>query len=151
MRITLSLFALAAAAMPAAFAQDDVSPEGQAYAVSFGDSPPVSGLTVVYTFAPGGAITSHVPHGSHDGYGDPGGSGSWHAEGLVMIRGNSNDGLGQAPGFGTHPDMHLQLLAPGQSEVMCQSWPQVAVGARADPQSLCWITNRDVTAVLRTQ
>ncbi|WP_203294741.1 hypothetical protein [Maricaulis parjimensis] len=150
-RFKLALAAVPLLLAPIATAQDDASPEGQVYAVSFGDSPPVSGLTVVYTFVPGGEISSQAPRGSYDGYGDPGGSGMWHAEGMVLIQGNSNDGLGEAPEFGTHPDMHLQLLAPGQAEVMCQSWPQIAVGESADPQSLCWITNPNVTAVVRQQ
>jgi len=153
---TMTLTALAAAlAMPAAgFAREDATPAGQVYAVTFGDSPPVSGMTVVYTFHANSAISSEAPRGldGFDGYGEPGGSGRWYASGFVEIAGNGVEGLHDAPPpFGTDPAYHLQLLAAGSDQALCEAWPQIAVGESADPQSLCWITNPDVTAVERRQ
>ena len=74
----MTLAALAAAlAMPAAgFAREDATPAGQVYAVTFGDSPPVSGMTVIYTFHASSVISSEAPRGldGFDGYGEPGGA-----------------------------------------------------------------------------
>ena len=85
----MTLAALAAAlAMPAAgFAREDATPAGQVYAVTFGDSPPVSGMTVIYTFHASSVISSEAPRGldGFDGYGEPGGSGRWYASGFVEI------------------------------------------------------------------
>ena len=129
-----ALAALAGAGVDV-LAQDAASPEGQVYAVTFGDSPPVSGKTVLYTFETGNMISSQVPlaFGEHD---QPGGSGTWRAEGMEI---------------GSHPLQHLQLLAAGSDLAMCQSWPQIAIGESADPQTLCWITNPDVVSVERRQ
>tara|TARA_R110002124_G_scaffold103566_1_gene252691 strand:- start:2696 stop:3337 length:642 start_codon:yes stop_codon:yes gene_type:complete len=144
-----ALAALAGAGVDV-LAQDAASPEGQVYAVTFGDSPPVSGKTVLYTFETGNMISSQVPlaFGEHD---QPGGSGTWRAEGMVAIQGNGASGGDDPPEIGSHPLQHLQLLAAGSDLAMCQSWPQIAIGESADPQTLCWITNPDVVSVERRQ
>ncbi|WP_417495687.1 hypothetical protein [Maricaulis sp.] len=143
--IATLMLAGAAAAQDASAA---ASPSGQIYRVSFANVDPVFGGSIYFEFDDWG-ISSYTESGI-GGADSPGGTGSWDAEGAaISIYGDA--GEAPDPGDPLPPAPAFQLFADGQSQVRCESWPRIEVGASADPQSLCWITSPNVLAVERTQ
>ncbi len=125
------------------------SPLNQIYRVEFGSAPPIYGGAISFSFGDG-LIDSYTETGI-GGADQPGGTGSWYAEGggRISILGDAAD-----PGYEGEelpPRPALQLLADGQSEVNCEAWPHIDVGSSAQPSDLCWITNSNVLSVTRTQ
>ncbi len=153
MRVSPSLIASAVLAAggalpgPSALAQDDASPAGQVYVLTFENVAPTYGGNINFTFDAGGLIDS-ATDGGIGAYNQPGGTGEWIGAGSVQIMGDEG---GDQPSDDVIPPPPLQLLAEGQSSAYCETWPQIAVGESADPQDLCWITNPHVTAVMRRQ
>lgn len=128
---------------------ESVSPHNQIYRVEFGSAGPVYGGAIYFSFGDG-LIDSYTESGI-GGADQPGGTGSWYADGgaRVSILGDAAD-----PGYEGEelpPRPALQLLAEGQSEVECESWPHIDVGSSAQASDLCWITNSNVLSVTRTQ
>ena len=128
---------------------ENPSPHNQIYQVEFGSAGPVYGGRILFSFDDG-LIDSYTESGI-GGADQPGGTGSWYAEGggRISILGDDAD-----PGYEGEelpPRPALQLLAEGQSEVECEAWPHIEVGESAQPSDLCWITNPNVLSVTRTQ
>lgn len=127
---------------------ESASPLNQIYQVEFGNTAPVFGGTILFSFGDG-LIDSYTESGI-GGADQPGGTGTWYADGgRISIVGDDAD-----PGYEGEelpPSPALQLLAEGQRQVQCESWPDLEVGASAQPMDLCWITNPNVLSVTRTQ
>lgn len=140
-----------ALASPAALALtegDHPSPHNQVYQVQFGNAGPDFSDTIFFSFGDG-LIDSYTESGI-GGADQPGGTGTWYADGgRISILGDDAD-----PGYEGEelpPPPALQLLAEGQRQVECESWPHIEVGESAQPSDLCWITNPNVLSVTRTQ
>lgn len=147
--ISLTLTAAITCGSALARQDDSASPLNQIYRVEFGSAPPVYGGAINFSF--GDALIDSYTETGIGGADQPGGTGTWYAdgEGRVSIQGDAAD-----PGYEGEdlpPRPALQLLADGQSEVSCESWPHIEVGASAQPSELCWITNPNVLSVTRTQ
>lgn len=141
-------WALAGPAALALTEGDHPSPHNQIYQVQFGSAAPAFGDTIFFSFGDG-LIDSYTESGI-GGADQPGGTGSWYVDGSrITILGDDAD-----PGYEGEelpPPPALQLLAEGQHQVECESWPDIEVGASAQPTDLCWITNPNVLSVTRTQ
>ncbi|HCR67432.1 MAG: hypothetical protein CMH90_03445 [Oceanicaulis sp.] len=149
----ISLTLTAAIVSGSALARQDESaspsPLNQIYRVEFGSAPPVYGGAIYFSF--GDALIDSYTETGIGGADQPGGTGTWYADGggRISILGDAAD-----PGYEGEelpPRPALQLLADGQSEVSCESWPHIEVGASAQASDLCWITNSNVLSVTRTQ
>ena len=147
----ISLTLTSAVTCGSALARQDesASPLNQIYRVEFGSAPPIYGGAISFSFGDG-LIDSYTETGI-GGADQPGGTGTWYAEGggRISILGDAAD-----PGYEGEelpPRPALQLLADGQSEVNCEAWPHIDVGSSAQPSDLCWITNSNVLSVTRTQ
>ncbi|WP_291843277.1 hypothetical protein [Maricaulis sp.] len=137
-------------AAPALADDATIGPAGQVYELTFANVSPTYGGAIKFSFEEGGLIDTYTDSGI--GQADqPGGSGDWDQYGDgVSISGDPSD-YGYNEGDGMPPPPDLQLLAEGETGVNCDHWPQIEVGASADPSSLCWITNPHVLSVTRTQ
>lgn len=147
--ISLALTAATSSGDALARQGESPSPHNQIYQVEFGSAGPVYGGRILFSFGDG-LIDSYTESGI-GGADQPGGTGSWYAEGggRISILGDDAD-----PGYEGEelpPRPALQLLAEGQSEVECEAWPHIEVGESAQPSDLCWITNPNVLSVTRTQ
>ncbi len=136
------------AAAQAQDGSDNATPADQVYRVSFEPVAPTYGGEIYFSFSDW-TIDSYTD-GGIGGADQPGGTGSWDANGAgVSIFGDPVEP--DDPGDEMPPAPALQLLAEGQTRADCDHWPQIEVGASADPSSLCWITNPHVLSVTRTQ
>ena len=147
----ISLTLTSAVTCGSALARQDesASPLNQIYRVEFGSAPPIYGGAISFSFGDG-LIDSYTETGI-GGADQPGGTGTWYAEGggRISILGDAADPGYEGEEFPPRPA--LQLLADGQSEVNCEAWPHIDVGSSAQPSDLCWITNSNVLSVTRTQ
>lgn len=142
---------LAGGSAASALADDAATgPAGQVYELTFANVSPTYGGAIKFSFDANGMVDSYTDSGI-GGADQPGGSGWWSPDGGgVSIMGDpTDDGYDEGNEMPPRPD--LQLLAEGESSVTCDHWPQIEVGASADPSSLCWITNPHVLGVTRTQ
>lgn len=147
--ISLALIVTVNSGSALARQDESASPLNQVYRVEFGDASPVYGAAIYFSF--GDFLIDSYTETGIGGADQPGGTGSWDAagDGRISIQGDAAD-----PGYEGEelpPRPAFQLLANGQSEVDCESWPHIDVGASAAPSDLCWITNSNVLSVTRTQ
>lgn len=132
-----------------AMAQAQTTPEGQVYQIEFNGAAPVYGGTISFSF--GDYLIDSYTETGIGGADQPGGTGSWSALGDGQIRIEGDPEPMPDPGDPLPPRPALQLLASGQSDVTCETWPVVEIGDSPDPASLCWITNSNILSVTRTQ